>query len=289
MGNGAPAVCDISPPDIGGVPATEPLVFSTDAMTLDAVNDLGCRFNDGQGNPLGRADNLDACTKSNEGFGFRFVDPATTVQFCGFIASAWALPAGKTTVFRARVRDEMGVPGAVREIAVQIGAPFTPTPTFTRTPSVPRTPARTRTSTRTPTPTHTGTRTYTPTIGLTPTATDTVTGTPPPTATPTVRMTDTPSPTPSIEPTSTVTSAPTATRTATPACAGDCNGDHTVTVSEISRAVGINLGNNDVAVCPAADPNRNGEVEVGELVQAVRNTLLGCPGVAGTAITDSRR
>src|SRR5262249_14984084 len=63
LGDGDPTVCDIAPPDLGGVPATVPLVFqNTDA----AVADMGCRFNNGKGDHLGVTDPLDACTKTGQ-------------------------------------------------------------------------------------------------------------------------------------------------------------------------------------------------------------------------------
>ena len=222
---------------------TVPLVFSTDPMTVDAINDLGCRFDDGAGNPSGRTSFGESCIRSNEGFGFGFADPATSVQYCtNHIASAWALPRGKRTIFRARVRDGTGVPGAVHEIAVQIGELSTPTPTFTPTPT------RTTTHTCIPTDTHTTSRTCTATRTRTPMPTDTSTiGSP--TLTPTVTPTDdisTASPTSSTAPTLTARSSPTSISTATPtipsSCVGDCNSDGSVTVNEVSTRLASTLG-----------------------------------------------
>jgi len=75
----------------------------------------------------------------------------------------------------------------------------------------------------------------------------------------------------------------TGTRTATPTptmgpCRGDCDGDGTVGVNEIVRAVGIALGQTSVDACPDADVDGNGAVSVNELVAAVAAALNGCAG-----------
>ncbi len=59
-------------------------------------------------------------------------------------------------------------------------------------------------------------------------------------------------------------------------CAGDCNGDGRVTVSELVLAVLVGLGERDVAHCQAADPDGDGTVAIDELILAVRATLDGC-------------
>jgi hypothetical protein len=61
-----------------------------------------------------------------------------------------------------------------------------------------------------------------------------------------------------------------------PSCAGDCNGDGTVTVNELITAVNIALGNAPVSTCPAVDTNGDGTVTVNELIQAVNSALNGC-------------
>src|SRR5262249_37056916 len=40
LGNGSPAVCDTTPPNIGGVPAVPSLDFGASQMVTDAINDL---------------------------------------------------------------------------------------------------------------------------------------------------------------------------------------------------------------------------------------------------------
>jgi hypothetical protein len=110
----------------------------------------------------------------------------------------------------------------------------------------------------TPTPTLEGTPTSTPTRTQG-TGTPTSTGTPPATPTPTTTAT-----------------APTATRTPA-ACAGNCNGDGSVSLSELVTSVGIAFQNLDSERCLAADRNNDGMVSVDELVIAVSNALRGCP------------
>lgn len=119
LGNGDPEVCDIIPPEFGGVPATVPLEFSDRPTVIAAINDLGCRTNDGAGNPMARVTSGEACTKLGNTGEFGFVDPASTVQYCIPIASAWAFPGGDT-IAAARVRDSGGVVGRPREIVVRV-------------------------------------------------------------------------------------------------------------------------------------------------------------------------
>jgi DNA-binding beta-propeller fold protein YncE len=59
-------------------------------------------------------------------------------------------------------------------------------------------------------------------------------------------------------------------------CVGDCDGDGEVTVDEIVRGVGIALGEQNLAQCPAMDGNGDGEVTVDEIILAVSNALAGC-------------
>lgn len=126
LGNGSAAVCDSSGPNAGGVPATDPLVFEPIQSVSDAINDLGCRFDDGEGGNFGR-DREQACTMSNDGFGFGFVSPETSLQFCAFVAPAFALATGET-LFAVRLRDVEGNVGPVEEMVLRITGPV-PTPT----------------------------------------------------------------------------------------------------------------------------------------------------------------
>ena len=124
LGDGSVAICDIQPPDIGGVPGTDPPLFSDAPAVLAAISDLGCRVNDGTGAPRGRVE-ADACTRVEPTSEYGFVEPASDLQFCLPIAQPWSFPMGDTIV-AARVRDVAGLASAVREIVVRVqsAAPF---------------------------------------------------------------------------------------------------------------------------------------------------------------------
>ena len=72
-----------------------------------------------------------------------------------------------------------------------------------------------------------------------------------------------------------VTPSPTVTPTV-PTCAGDCNGDGSVTVDEILTMVDIALGNGDVSACVAGDANDDGQITIEEILAAVDNALNTC-------------
>lgn len=61
------------------------------------------------------------------------------------------------------------------------------------------------------------------------------------------------------------------------ACAGDCSGDGMVTVDELITAVGIGLEQQLVGACFSLDADRNGAVEINEIVGAVNFALTDCP------------
>lgn len=156
--------------------------------------------------------------------------------------------------------------------------------------ATPPTPGPSRTATATPTPTPSCACTATVTMSATPTdtaqlgATPTATATPsPPTpsASTTPPVTETPptqTPPPSETPPPTVTvPLPTATSTRAPICAGDCNGNGSVTVDDLILAVNIALGSQPASRCMAADGNGDGDVTVAELITAVNRALGGCP------------
>lgn len=65
------------------------------------------------------------------------------------------------------------------------------------------------------------------------------------------------------------------TPTVEPGCAGDCDGNGTVTVDELVRAVSLALGE-AAAPCASADVDANGHIVVSELVAAVNAALDGC-------------
>ena len=58
--------------------------------------------------------------------------------------------------------------------------------------------------------------------------------------------------------------------------AADCDGDLSVSVAELTRAVAIALGNRPLGSCPAADPDGDGSVSVANLVAGVDAALSGC-------------
>jgi len=60
-------------------------------------------------------------------------------------------------------------------------------------------------------------------------------------------------------------------------CVGDCNGDDTVTISELISQVNIALGRADLSRCPAGDGNMDGRIAINELIRATANALNGCP------------
>jgi len=138
LGDGSSTVCDFGPTGpTGGVPAVDPPIFDGSDSTADAINDIGCRVNDGTGAPLARRTSGQACTQFPSG-AFSFVDPMTTAQFCLPIARTWDFPVGDTIV-TARVRSAGGEAGEPVQVVVRIlrelptlaptTAPGTPGPT----------------------------------------------------------------------------------------------------------------------------------------------------------------
>lgn len=68
-------------------------------------------------------------------------------------------------------------------------------------------------------------------------------------------------------------------------CVGDCDGDGTVSIGELVRAVNIALGSAALDTCPAIDLNGNGSADINELVAAVNNALNSCPSGGETPTT----
>lgn len=149
-------------------------------------------------------------------------------------------------------------------------------PTVAPTPTPSHTPTQVPTAVDTPTPTHSAT--------TAPTAVDTPTPSHSPTTAPT--GVDTPTPvatgTQTADPTAPTTEVPTVASTPTQTgapltCVGDCNGDGSVSISELVTLVNIALGNRPVADCPAGDRDGDGNIVIAELIAAVNNALAGCP------------
>lgn len=124
LGDGNPTLCDTRRPLLGGVPATPDLEFTEQIRTLQAINDFGCRVDDGTGNPLGRNEPDLACTSFPDGSD-HFVSPHSTVQFCAIISSSWGFRPGQTVV-KVRLQDEVGNVGWPREMVVEVAGPPPP-------------------------------------------------------------------------------------------------------------------------------------------------------------------
>ena len=66
---------------------------------------------------------------------------------------------------------------------------------------------------------------------------------------------------------------------------GDCDGDGTVTISELVTAVSVALGDAPLSRCALADANGDGAVSIDELIRAVNNALNGATATATPTIT----
>jgi hypothetical protein len=60
-------------------------------------------------------------------------------------------------------------------------------------------------------------------------------------------------------------------------CAGDCDGNGAVNVSELIVAVNVALDNQRVTACRAVDTDADGRVTINEIITAVGNALNNCP------------
>jgi hypothetical protein len=100
-----------------------------------------------------------------------------------------------------------------------------------------------------------------------------------PVPTPSPSHTATVDPTVSVTPASPTPSATTdPTTAATPTeCLGDCDGNGSVSISELVTMVNIALGNRPLADCLAGDRDGGGSITIAELIAAVNNALNGCP------------
>lgn len=113
LGNGSPAVCDNSYPNVGGVPAISPTDFSPVQAVSDALNDWSCRFKV-------YAETDFACTQDSSG-NFLFGSAASTVQFCTLVSEVMSFPTGDT-VLTARLLDTAGNAGPAAQIVVRVSA-----------------------------------------------------------------------------------------------------------------------------------------------------------------------
>jgi hypothetical protein len=133
LGNGSTTVCDDTSPKFGGVPAVTPFDFSL--ANAAAINDLACRFKDGEGQPVARESSDEACTCFPPELDCHFVDPASTLQFCGLIDRPLSFPSGDTRV-AARIRDADGDVSTVAQLVIRIVATAVATPTAVPTKGV---------------------------------------------------------------------------------------------------------------------------------------------------------
>lgn len=119
LGNGSAAVCDDTPPLLGGVPAINPPNFADDPSVNDRLNDLACRFIDGVGNKFARRCGSEtACVLAADGeFGCAAGD--SMQQFCGFISQVLAFPLGDTLV-TVRVADARGQLGPPARLIIRV-------------------------------------------------------------------------------------------------------------------------------------------------------------------------
>lgn len=116
LGNGSGMVCDNMPPDFGGVPAVSPPSFDVSQTISNAINDFGCRFVDGSGNPGGRQANS-ACVLFPDGE-YRFAISQSQVQFCATVSRPMIFPKGDT-LLSVRLRNAAGAVGEIRQIVVR--------------------------------------------------------------------------------------------------------------------------------------------------------------------------
>jgi hypothetical protein len=118
LGDGSLAVCDNMAPMLGGVPGINPPSFAQTQMISNAINDLACRFVNGEGNPMGRPSN-EACVLGDDG-DYNFINAATVEEYCSVvIPAAMKFQTGDTLV-SARLRDSSGNVGPVAQIVVRV-------------------------------------------------------------------------------------------------------------------------------------------------------------------------
>ncbi len=102
--------------DWGGIPANPALEYDGSQSITDALSDFACRFEI-------HKDPSAACTADNLG-NYRFMNPggATNgaVQYCYYVNSKGAFPAGENTVLKARAVDMSGNAGPSSEIVIRV-------------------------------------------------------------------------------------------------------------------------------------------------------------------------
>ena len=119
IGDGSAAICDGGPPSFGGVPAINPPNFTPTQTNVDAMNDLGCRFVDGVGEPKSRP-TTEGCVLGESGEE-SYANPSSTTEFCTLPTPYLTPFQDGDTLLSARLRDIKGNIGPVSQIIVQIG------------------------------------------------------------------------------------------------------------------------------------------------------------------------
>lgn len=93
---------------------------------------------------------------------------------------------------------------------------------------------------------------------------------------------------PEVTPTWTINTSPTATPVPS-SCVGDCDANGSVHIQELVTCVGIALGAQPLAACPACAPDPDALVMVSDLLRAVNNALVGCSASLPTPTPTSQR
>ena len=207
--------------------------------------------------------------------------PTRTASFTATASASATPPASPTASLTPSATPTHTASAAPTDTATSLPSASA---THSATATAPPTGTSPATATATARATDTSTALPSPTPSASPTHTLAPTQTPSPTATTTstAAPSDTATSTPTASASATVTApeatptASAATATVSPTCAGDCDGDGAVSVSELITAVNIALDSRAPTACPAIDTNANGQVTVDELVRAVANALNGC-------------
>jgi hypothetical protein len=117
LGNPTAEVCDNQfPSNFGGVPGVAATNFPVTQMVSNAMNDLACRFVDGQGDPVGRP-GASSCVEHPDGE-FRLVNGASRVQFCWTVPAGVSFPLGDTLV-TFRLQDIAGRAGPAAQFILR--------------------------------------------------------------------------------------------------------------------------------------------------------------------------
>jgi hypothetical protein len=117
LGDGSAAVCDDPIVMPGGVPGEPNVDLEMTPQNIARINDFSCRFVDGAGEPVARQVSNDSCVNFNGDF--RFVEPDTTIQFCGFINVPLGFPTGDTRV-TANLTDTEGNIGPEASVIIRV-------------------------------------------------------------------------------------------------------------------------------------------------------------------------